>query len=278
MTNRSTRFFGSRATIVAAIISAWLPAATMAGPIAKFAPHRATYELSAGPRSASRDAQVLDGLMVFEFAADCEGHTLNDRTVIVLGSSEGQSTTIDSQYSAWESNDGTRLRFISTLKIDGNEIEAVRGDAELDEPGGAGMAHYVLPEKKDIELPSGTRFPVKAGLHSLGQIETGKRQLSYVLFDGSGSDGPSFATDFVISDPLIIEDGPPEGDIALLDAPSWRIRTAFFDLKDETAPPLSELDGQTHKNGIISGFILDTATFNAFARLVRIEALPEPAC
>ena len=71
---------------------------------------------------------------------------------------------------------------------------------------------------------------------------------------------------------------PATGDVKLLDTPSWHIRTAVFDLADEAAAPATELEGQTHANGIISGFTLEVETFAAVATLTKVEALPESGC
>ncbi len=239
-------------------------------------PHRATYVLSAAPGSGAKEAQVVDGLMVFELSDDCDGHTMTDRTVILL-SSDGYDVVLDNQYSAWESKDGERFRFVSTLRLDGREIETIRGSAKLDRPGGSGVANYVSPEAKELELPPGTRFPIQAGVHTLGRIEDGERQLSYIMFDGSDTEGANFATDFVVDEPMTITD-PPSGEVTLLDSPSWRIHTAVFDLNDEAAPPVTEIDGQTHANGVISGFTLELDSFAAMATLTKVEALPDSGC
>jgi hypothetical protein len=240
-------------------------------------PHRATYTLSSAPGAKKKDADVVDGLMVFELSDDCDGHTMTDRMVIILSGEGGNEITLESQYSAWESKDGVRFRFLSTFRLDGREIETIRGSAKLDEPGGPGVVTYVSPEPKQMELPKGTLFPVRAGVESLTRIANGERQLSYILFDGSGTDGANFATDFVVDRPMPIP-GKPEGAVSLLDSPSWRVRTAVFDLNDETAPPITELDGQTHANGVISGFTLESDSFVALATLKKLEALPESGC
>ncbi|MCP4328655.1 MAG: DUF1849 family protein [Alphaproteobacteria bacterium] len=268
------RRFVTAATIGFAVLTV---AGAEAAHGATMTPHRATYVLSAAPGVGQKEATVIDGLMVFELSDDCDGHTLTDRTVIRLSAVEGYSVTLDSQYSAWESKDGVSFRFLTSFRLDGDEIETIRGSARLDKPGGSGIVSYVSPEAKELELPQGTRFPIEAGIHTIGKIETGARQLSYILFDGSGTDGANFATDFVVDEPM--EAGtPPTGSVTLLDGPSWRIRTAVFDLDDESAPPLTEFDGQTHANGVISGFILESDAFAALATLTKLEALPDSGC
>lgn len=242
------------------------------------APHRATYELFPAPGSAGKDAQLLEGLIVFELADACDGYTMTDRRVFVLGRGDGRTTTFDSIYSAWESADGERFDFASTLHVDGHEVETVRGSATLDRPGGAGTVAYKTPEEKRIALPQGTYFPVHAGRHSIEMIAAGERQLSYKLFDGSDSDGAVLAADFVTRSEMAEARKQPQGDVGLLQARSWRVRTAFFDLDEESAPPSAEFDGQTHENGVISRFLLDTDAFAAIGELVRIEALPASGC
>jgi len=274
MTNFTLRTVPTPLTVlaVAAILTMIAPAGQpLAAPLT---PHRATYELSHAPDAGRRDARVLQGLMVYELGDDCDGMTLNDRTVIVIANEDGRQLTLESVYSAWEANDGMSFRFVSTFRLDGVEIEKIEGRAQLDSAGGAGEVRYTSPEEKAVVLPAGTRFPVSAGVHTLGLIEQGERQLSYILFDGSDDDGASFATDFVVDNASGLEGAPPEGDVELLESPSWRIRTAFFDLADETAPPTTELDGRTHRNGVISGFVLENDLFTARARLSRLEALP----
>ena len=219
----------------------------------------------------------MDGLMIFELSDDCDGHTLTDRTVILLNFGDGREVTLDSQYSAWESKDGASFRFPTSTRLDGREVEVIRGSAELEATGGAGIATFTSPEAKELRLPSGTRFPVHAGAYSLSEIESGTRQLSYILFDGSTTEGAYLASDFVVGTPIEVAD-PPTGDLKLLDTPSWHIRTAVFDFDDEGAPPATEIDGQTHVNGIISGFTLEVDIFAAVATLTKVEALPDSGC
>jgi hypothetical protein len=240
-------------------------------------PHRATYALSAASGVGQKQARVIDGLMIFELSDDCDGHTLTDRTVILLGYGDGHQVTLDSQYSAWESKDGARFRFLTSTRLNGNEVELVRGSAKLDVAGGTGTATFTSPEAKELSLPKGTRFPLHAGIHSLSEIEGGARHLSYILFDGSTAEGPYLASDFVVDGQFEVGE-PPTGDLKLLDAPSWHIRTAVFDFDDEAAPPATELEGQTHANGVISGFTLEVDSFAAVATLTKVEALPESGC
>ena len=241
-------------------------------------PHRATYALLPAQGYGSKDARVVEGLAVFEFSDDCDGHTTSDRTVILLSSQDGGRLTIDSQYSAWESKDGLNFRFMSTLKLNGQDLDVIRGSAVLDARGGTGKATFVSPKAKVVDLPAGTMFPVAASIDTLDQIETGHRQLSYMLFDGSSEDGPHFATDYVIDQPFPGAELDVEGDVVLLDGPAWRIRTAIFSAGGGEGIPDTEMDGQAHDNGIISRFILENDTFVAEGRLTRIEALPESGC
>ena len=93
----------------------------------------------------------------------------------------------------------------------------------------------------------------------------------------SSADGAYLASDFVVVGRFEVAE-PPTGDLKLLDTPSWHIRTAVFDFDDEAAPPATELEGQTHANGIISGFTLEVDTFAAVATLTKVEALPDSGC
>lgn len=242
---------------------------------ATMSPHRATYAISPASGVGQKQARVIDGLMIFELSDDCDGHTLTDRTVILLSYGDGREITLDSQYSAWESKDGKRFRFLTSTRLDGNEVELIRGSARLDAAGG--VATFTSPETKELRLPRGTRFPLQAGIHSLTEIERGARQLSYILFDGSTTEGPYLASDFVVDGQFEVGDSP-SGDLKLLETPSWHVRTAVFDFDDETAPPATELEGQTHANGIISGFTLEVDTFAALATLTKVEALPDSGC
>jgi len=243
---------------------------------ATMSPHRATYAISSASGVGQKQAQVIDGLMIFELSDDCDGHTLTDRTVILLSYGDGVEVTLDSQYSAWEAKDGASFRFLTSTRLNGSEVELIRGSAKLDAAGG-GTATFTSPEAKELRLPKGTRFPLHAGTYSLSEIEGGKRQLNYILFDGSTTDGAYLASDFVVNGRFEVA-APPTGDLKLLESPSWHIRTAVFDLADEAAPPATELEGQIHANGIISGFTLEVETFAALATLTKVEALPDSGC
>ena len=166
---------------------------------ATMSPHRATYALSAASGVGQKQARVIDGLMIFELSDDCDGHTLTDRTVILLSYGDGNEVTLDSQYSAWEAKDGASFRFLTSTRLNGNEVELIRGSAQARPGRRHRHRHLYQPRGQGIAFAErDTGSPSTPGSYSLSEIEDGVRQLNYILFDGSTADGAYLASDFVV--------------------------------------------------------------------------------
>ena len=262
-----------------AVLSAALAFGSATGTVdaATMSPYRATYMLSPASGVGQKQIRVSDGLMIIELSDDCDAYTMTNRTVIRASVGDGNEITLDMQSSNWESRDGLGYRVLSSGRLNGGEFLSIRGSAKLGTAGGPGVATYTAPEAKDLQLPAGTRFPIQAARYSLSEIERGARHTTYVQFDGSGVEGAYMGSDFVVDEPIEFTE-PPTGDLKLLDTPSWHVRSALFDLADDGAPPVFEIDGQVHANGIASGFTIDSDLFAALATLTKIEALPDSGC
>jgi hypothetical protein len=165
--------------------------------------------------------------------------------------------------------------------IQDDEVEEeLRGQADLEAPGGKGRASFTLPEVRSFELPAGTLFPTTHLALIIRHARDGDKSASYSVFDGARLDG-AFQVNAVISRSTPTTGAPPvRGDVGLLrNQPSWNVRLAFFAAGDQgSANPEYELALDLLGNGIARSMLLDYGDFAVDARLVQLQALPRPRC
>ena len=244
------------------------------------APHRATYEMKLAVARANSGIVEVKGTMVLETADACDGWEVKQRIKLTFLRSDGEEFETDSNFTSYETKDGQQLRF-SVRNAQNDEVEEeLRGQADLDAPGGKGRASFTLPEARSFELPAGTLFPTTHLARVIRHARDGDKSVSYKVFDGARLDG-AFQVNAVIGKPPHIPPGTPptRGDVSLMrNQPAWSVRFAFFAAGDQGAQPEYELALDLLGNGIARSMLLDYGDFAVDARLVQLQALPRPKC
>lgn len=242
-------------------------------------PHRAVYDLRL-KRASDANVVEVGGRLVMEWATDCEGHVLNQRIVTRLVDSEGEEVLNDYQVTSWESRDGVAFRFNSRNEINGQLVEEVSGAAELERPGGPGVARFTKPEGAVLELPAGVLFPTAHTLAVIRAAKAGKRMIELPLFDGSGPDA-LFTTFSVIGEPETETDEAGRFP-ALAGIVSWPVHLGYFPIppKPELAAGVPEFETgmRLFENGVTGDIMLDYGGFKLDGALSRYEPLPRPSC
>jgi hypothetical protein len=242
-------------------------------------PHRAVYDLSL-KRATNANVVEAGGRLVMEWAADCEGHVLNQRILTRLVDSEGEEVLNDYQVTSWESLDGASFRFSSRNEINGELVEEVSGSAKLERPGGPGRVSFTKPEAASLDLPAGVLFPTEHTLAVIRAARAGKRMVELPLFDGSGTDA-LFSTFSVIGDP---DRKAPEAErhAALEGVVSWPVHLAYFPIPPKPEQPEGVPEFETgmrlFENGVTGDLMLDYGGFKLGGVLSRLDALPRPSC
>jgi hypothetical protein len=238
------------------------------------APHRAVYtmELVRGGDSA---VAAVDGTMLFEWADSCDGWTVQQRWRLLYLYNTGEEVEVSQNLTSWESKDGLRYRFFIRRMQNGEVASELRGEARIDEPGGAGTATYTLPEKRVIELPPGTLFPTAHSLKLIERAEAGDTLVYAIVFDGSDEDGL-----FDVSAALGPRT-PPAGETAtepLAAGPSWTVSLAFYLTGKEAVVPEHEQFVRMYANGVVDSLLIDYGDYTVDAQLKKVEALPPQSC
>ena len=242
--------------------------------------HRATYEMKLGLARPNSGISEVKGTMVLETADACDGWEVKQRIKLTFLRNDGEEFETDSNFTSYETKDGLQLRF-SVRNAQNDEVEEeLRGQADLEAPGGKGRASFTLPEARSFELPVGTLFPTTHLARVIKHAREGDKSVSYKVFDGARLDG-AFQVNAVIGKPPRIPPGTPatRGDVALMRGqPGWSVRFAFFAAGDQGAQPEYELALDLLGNGIARSMLLDYGDFAVDARLIQLQALPRPKC
>lgn len=245
---------------------------------AQIASHRAAYSLSLEKSKSASGIAEIRGAMLIEWQEVCEGWTLAQRMRFKAFDGDGHALDNDISFSSWEARDGKSYRFSTRTVRDGEQVEQIRGKAQLPEKSGPGEAIFSEPERQSMELPAGTIFPTEHSIALIEAAKAGQRVFARKVFDGATLDG-ALEINAVIAGLQAAEAPSKEGiDDKLAKRPWWRVRMAFFKLSEPTPGPEYETSMKMLDNGVGTEFIFEYEDFSIRAVLDRLEALPVPRC
>ena len=241
---------------------------------AGFAPHKALYDIKlAGTKSGSQIVNI-SGQMLYEWQPSCDAWISNHRFNLLYEYADSPAMMVTSDFSTFETFDGESLEFVSQRKRDSQLFEELRGRAVLETEGG--QASYTSPEGLELDLPSGTLFPMGHTLAVIEKIKQGKKFYKAVIFDGSDEEGPVEVNAFIGKR---TEDkkrwkGHDNMDAQLLEEPSRNVRLAFFPLSSNSSTSDYEMSLIFHDNGVISEMYIEYDDFSVIQELIALESLP----
>ena len=97
--------------------------------------------------------------MVLETVDSCDGWEVKQRIKLKFLRNDGEEFDTDSSFTSYETKDGLALRF-SVRNIQDDEVEEeLRGQADLEAPGGKGRASFTLPEVAQLRAAGGHPVP-----------------------------------------------------------------------------------------------------------------------
>jgi len=236
---------------------------------ANFAAHRALYQLTLDPLRQS-DVVAAAGTMGYEVMDACDGWAVRQRLDMTITNHDGQDTHMVSDYATWESKDGLSFRFHMKQMTDDAVTSQTDGEAKLDRAGGAGEAHYTLPEDMVKKLPMGTLFPMAHTGAILDGATAGKKFLAIPLFDGTVESGVQD------SSIIILKVSKPAANRYAALSPLWstRVRLAFFDRDPPSETPDYEVAMTYWENGVADGLQMDFGDFTVDAKMTEFNPLP----
>jgi len=239
--------------------------------------HRAAYRLMLDRARENSDIAQASGAMLFEVLDACDGWTVRQRLTLKLVDRDGNETETVSDYSTYETRDGTRLRFALTQSSQGAVSSQVQGEAEVTAAGGT--VRFAQPNTREIALPPGTLLPMAHTIATLNAARAGSRILAVPLLDGTTASGPQDTTTVMSPWQATATVDPRFG--ALVPLGSSRMRIAFFD-RDQTSQnggagtPDYEVSLRYYENGVADELKMDFGEFVVDGRMVELAVLPSP--
>jgi len=192
-------------------------------------PHRALYRMTLLSAGSGSGVVAATGAMDYRFARDCDGWTVENRTLLKLIYGGGEETRTAWTFVSWESVDGLGYRFGTRYEQDGATVEKLSGTATLEAPGGTGAARFASPEDQEMRLPAGTQFSTSHMRSVLDAAAGGGSTMNRVVFDGATLDNP-----YKVSAVFGQLKDEAERELAettkLPTVPGWWLRMAFFAL------------------------------------------------
>ena len=261
------RFGLGSAAAAVLLIAAGSPVAALP---AELLSHRAAYRLSLLQAEAASGLTTVQGGLVLEWRAACDGWLSQQRLGFVAAAAEGPGFSYDVRFSSWESRDNTQLRF-NVRSFEGSKMnEEFRGLATLESPGGKGSVRYSLPEDKEIELPSGTVFPTEHVQQLIESARAGQQVVSHNVFDGSGPDGLTRVTAVIGAAKTAAGEGGQEQ--------RWPVSLAYYGVGKADALPQFEIGFELSETGVLHDVRLNYGEFTLKAELEKLETFEKPVC
>ncbi len=242
-------------------------------------PHKALYDIEMVSKSSGSQILNISGQMFYEWRLGCEAWTTDHRFNLFYEYADSPPIRITSDFSTYETYDGSSFDFTSRRKRNGELYQEIRGRAEMS-PGQGGEALYSIPEGISYDLKPDALFPMAHSLEILRLAQEGKKFYSATVFDGSDEDGPVEINAFIGKKISINKDvkNTPEIDPALINTPAWKVRMAFFPLGEVSTDAEYEMDVNFHENGVISDMLVEYRDFSVTQKLTALEKLESEKC
>lgn len=267
-------------TAVAVVALAVIASAASIAQAVELAPHRAFYRLSLASASSSSNMSGVEGGVSFELKDVCDAWVVEQNYAMRFMLADGGDIDSIDKYVSWESKDGLEYRFNIKRVTNGEVTEQIDGRAELESPGGPGMAVFEQPKKDRIALSRGTVFPNEHTVILLKKAAAGDKIDRRLVFDGSRVETSAPVTAVMLGrrapeDGGVIE--PPLGP-----DPAWPMQLAFYAAEGTAGRgeelPKFAMSMEIQPNGVVTSLALDFGDFQVDGILERIEALPGGDC
>lgn len=252
-----------------AVLALSLATPVIAAPI-ELLSHRAAYRLTLASPNGSAGVTAVQGGLVMEWRAECDGWISSQRLGFVAATDEGPGFTYDVRFNSWESRDNTKLRFTVRSFMGAKVKEEFSGEAALQGIGAEGSAHYDAPEGTELNLPAGTIFPTEHVRRLIEAARNGDRVVSHAVFDGSGEDALANVSAVI---------GPAKSRTGANGAEErWPVNLAYYGTKDSDTTPDFQISFEMNDQGVLYDVMLDYGDFALKAVLEKLEPVPAPEC
>ncbi|MDF1721934.1 MAG: DUF1849 family protein [Minwuia sp.] len=242
-----------------------------------FTPHRAIYDLDVMDKPKATTFSQVDGRMVYEFDATCDGLIYSHRMLMNLVTQQGQTIRSEAVVSFLESKDGRSMRFSVRESYNGQVTSHREGTVKRSAIGELATVTFSRNEGEDKDtapdtLPRGTLFPLGHSLDMVRAATAGEIFHNARTFDG---DDVSYVDTFISADRGDRETILPE---AMKQTEAWIMRVAFYRPDAIDSAPYYESQMRMFANGVSGSFTLETDNLSAIARLSEVELREKPIC
>lgn len=244
----------------------------------ELAPHKALYDIDLVATHSGSQILNISGKMSYEWKPDCEGWVTGHKFQLRYDYADAPGMNIASDFSTYESFDGTSFNYASSRSRDGEIYQQIIGHADMGKEGG--KAIFRSPEALKYDLSKGTLFPMAHTIELLRHAARGDKFYSAQIFDGSDQEGPIEINSFIGREsamPASLADNP-KVDRDMLAGKAWSVRMAVFPVKDEEEESDYEMTMNFHDNGVISDMLIEYDDFSVKQRLVALEKIPAESC
>jgi hypothetical protein len=245
---------------------------------AELVPHKALYDIDLVATHSGSQILNISGKMAYEWKPDCEGWMTGHKFQLRYDYADAPGMSIASDFSTYESFDGSSFNYTSSRSRDGEIYQTILGHAAMDK--GGGQAVFRQPENLKYDLAKGTLFPMAHTIELIRHATRGDQFYSAQIFDGSDQEGPIEINSFIgreVKLPKELADNP-KVDQAMLGGRAWSVRMAVFPVKNEEEESDYEMSMNFHDNGVISDMLIEYDDFSVKQRLVALEKIPAESC
>jgi hypothetical protein len=239
--------------------------------LAQMAAHRAVYKLTLDS-SPNQAVTAATGTMTYEVIDACDdGWATQQRLLMDITNTDGQTVRMISDYSTWEAKNGSKLRFRVRQTTDTAVTLQLAGEADF-APNGAGVIHYTEPKPNTLQLAPGTLFPMAHTAHIMALAQSGKKFITLPLFDGSSDTG---AEDTFVVVTGSIAPGPFKYP-SLSKLPSDTVNVSFFDHDSNGEQPDYAVAMRYWINGVADDLKMNFGDFTMDGKLTQFTPSAHP--
>lgn len=251
--------------------------------------HRAIYKVSLAAGRSRGQVSSVDGRMVTEWQATCDGLVSEQRIITDMIDEADENSLSDISASSWESLDGLRFRFSMRQRLDNKLVAEYDGNAVFETALAPGKAFLRKPEEKEVTLPPGVIFPSAYMQALLDAARSGKRNLSRQVFDGTSESDYYLAVSAIGAGMPFTAAGRGGGESKQAQAHQsienatsglawWPVQVSYYSLEQNEGLPEFEMAFRLYDNGVSTDVVLDYGDFALYASLLRIDAYKPPDC
>ncbi|MBI2719249.1 MAG: DUF1849 family protein [Rhizobiales bacterium] len=267
-----------RTLALAALWIATIPAADAA----TIAAHRVIYDLKLARTSDGASLSSAEGRLAFEVQGSaCAGWTVNFRMVNRFAPSEGDSRTVDTQSTAFESGDALELQYSQREFLNNKPQGETRISVERKATDAETAGTLQSGDGKPFTVPAGALFPMQHQLHLMDLAASGGDRDTSVVYDGSDGANSYRAITFIGKKKEAGANARDTGNgqaRLLKDLPSWPMSISYYSLAGNSDTPSYQVTFDLYQNGVATGLVLDYGNFVLNGELRQLELLTSDPC